>query len=36
MGPRVSLACELKPLGVGVGKPSLNRAIVCRIRSEAR
>ena len=27
MGQRVSLSCELKPLGVGVAKASLNRAI---------
>ena len=26
MGQRVSVACKLKPVGVGVGKPSLNRA----------
>ena len=26
MGQRVSVACELKPVGVGAGKPSLNRA----------
>jgi hypothetical protein len=26
MGQRLSVACELKPLGVGTGKPSLNRA----------
>ncbi len=26
MGQRVSLLCELKPLGVGVAKASLNRA----------
>ena len=27
MGQRLSLLCELKPLGVGVAKASLNRAI---------
>ena len=27
MGQRVSVACKLKPLGVGVAKASLNRAI---------
>ena len=26
MGQRLSLACKLKPLGVGVAKASLNRA----------
>jgi hypothetical protein len=26
MGQRVSLSCELKPLGVGAAKASLNRA----------
>ncbi len=26
MGQRVSLTCELKPVGVGVAKASLNRA----------
>ena len=26
MGQRVNFASELKPLGVGAGKPSLNRA----------
>jgi hypothetical protein len=26
MGQRLSIACELKPLGVGVAKASLNRA----------
>ena len=26
MGQRVSFACKLKPLGVGVAKASLNRA----------
>ena len=27
MGQRLSVACKLKPLGVGVAKASLNRAI---------
>ena len=27
MGQRVSLSCELKPLGVGVAKASVNSAI---------
>ena len=27
MGQRLSLCSKLKPLGVGAGKPSLNRAI---------
>ena len=27
MGQRLSVACELKPLGGGVAKASLNRAI---------
>ena len=27
MGQRVDLACELKPIGEGVAKASLNRAI---------
>ena len=26
MGPRVSVACELKPIGEGAAKASLNRA----------
>ena len=26
MGQRLSVACELKPLGVGIAKASLNRA----------
>ena len=26
MGPRVSLTCKLKPIGVGAAKASLNRA----------
>ena len=26
MGQRVSVACKLKPIGVGVAKASLNRA----------
>ncbi len=30
MGQRLSLCSKLKPLGVGVGKPSLNRAIELR------
>ena len=27
MGQRLSVACKLKPIGVGVAKASLNRAI---------
>ncbi len=27
MGLRVTLCCEVKPIGEAVGKPSLNRAI---------
>ena len=27
MGQRVSVACKLKPLGVGAAKASLNRAL---------
>ena len=27
MGQRLNLSCELKPIGVGVAKASLNRAI---------
>ena len=36
MGPRVSLAGELKPIGGGVAKASPKWALVCRIRSETR